>query len=67
MSEATTESRAGAVDESTFEVHQQCVETPFRRIWRFEFDGDGGATVTVWLDNGFWVERTEKLRGELAR
>lgn len=67
MSEATTESRAGAVDEGTFEVHQQCVETPFRRIWRFEFDGDGGATVTVWLDNGFWVERTEKLRGELAR
>ncbi len=67
MSQAITESRAGAVDERTLEVHQQCVETPFRRTWRFAFDDAGGVTVTVWLDNGFWVERTEALTGEIVR
>jgi len=71
MSKALTESRGGAVSETRFEIHQQCVETPFRRIWRFDIDGTDASgvpqvTVTVWLDNGFWVERTEVLRATVV-
>lgn len=62
MESAETLSRAGAVDDSTFEVVQQLIETPFRRTWHFQVDHDGELTVTVGLDNGFWVERTEVLR-----
>jgi CubicO group peptidase (beta-lactamase class C family) len=69
MSRALVESRAGAVSPTRYEIHQQCVETPFRRIWRFDVAGASDrpdVTVTVWLDNGFWVERTEVLAGSLA-
>jgi CubicO group peptidase (beta-lactamase class C family) len=68
MSRALIESRGGAVSPTRYEIHQQCVETPFRRIWRFDVAGDAASpevTVTVWLDNGFWVERTEVLRGTI--
>lgn len=44
------------------EVHQQLIDTPFRRKWVFEFNGDE-VGVRVGLDNGFWVERTEILDG----
>ena len=36
-----TGSRAGWVDERTFEVHEQCIESACRRIWRFELAGGG--------------------------
>ena len=61
MSSVTVESRAGWTTASKLEIHQQCVDTPFRRVWRFDFSEDNTATVTVGLDNGFWVERTEVL------
>jgi hypothetical protein len=65
MQRVSTASRAGWIDEHTFEVHQQCTDTPFRRIWRFEFDPTTRTpTVIVRLDNGFWVERTEVLPGK---
>ncbi|MCU1584287.1 MAG: hypothetical protein JWM49_843 [Microbacteriaceae bacterium] len=65
MHRVSTASRAGWIDEHVFEVHQQCTDTPFRRIWRFEFDpATRTPTVIVRLDNGFWVERTEVLAGE---
>jgi hypothetical protein len=65
MERVATASRAGWIDEHVFEVHQQCTDTPFRRIWRFEFDpATRRPTVIVRLDNGFWVERTEVLAGE---
>jgi CubicO group peptidase (beta-lactamase class C family) len=65
MQQVSTASRAGWIDEHSFEVHQQCTDTPFRRIWRFEFDPTTKIpTVIVRLDNGFWVERTEVLPGE---
>jgi hypothetical protein len=66
MDRASLESRAGWLDMSTLEIRQQCVETPFARNWRLEFDGSDHVEVSVGLDNGFWVERTEVLRGELS-
>lgn len=61
MTRARLMSRAGWTDQSTLEVRQQCIETPFSRNWRFAFDGAGHVIVSVGLDNGFWVERTEVL------
>jgi CubicO group peptidase (beta-lactamase class C family) len=61
MSRAVTASKGGWIDEHALEVHQQCVETPFARLWRFHVSDDGRVTVTVRLDNGFWVEREEVL------
>ncbi|HEV7718042.1 MAG TPA: serine hydrolase [Arsenicitalea sp.] len=66
MKQAKLESRAGWIDERTLEIRQQCVETPFSRNWRFAFDGADRVTVSVGLDNGFWVERTEVLAGVLS-
>ncbi len=66
MDRAAIESRAGWLDERTLEIRQQCVETPFARTWRLQFDGPDRVTVSVGLDNGFWVERTEVLAGELS-
>ena len=63
MTRARLMSRAGWTDERTLEIHQQCIETPFSRNWRFEFGSDGKITVSVGLDNGFWVEQTEVLEG----
>jgi CubicO group peptidase (beta-lactamase class C family) len=65
MERAALKSRAGWLDERTLEVRQQCVETPFARNWRLEFDSLRRVAVSVGLDNGFWVERTEVLAGEL--
>lgn len=66
MDSALTASVAGWLDEHTFEMHQQCVETAFRRTWTFSFGTDDTVTVTVALDHPFWAERTETLRGTLA-
>jgi hypothetical protein len=66
MTQAKLESRAGWIDERTLEIRQQCIETPFSRNWRFAFDGADRVTVSVGLDNGFWVERTEVLAGVLS-
>jgi len=65
MSKARLQSRAGWIDERTLEIRQQCIETPFSRNWVFTFGEDGSVTVSVGLDNGFWVERTEVLPSRL--
>jgi CubicO group peptidase (beta-lactamase class C family) len=61
MSRAVTASKGGWIDDTTLEVHQQCIETPFARLWRFHVHDDGHVTVSVRLDNGFWVDREEVL------
>jgi len=61
MTRAVTASKGGWINENTLEVHHQCVETPFARLWRFRVDDRGQVTVTLHLDNGFWVERQEVL------
>jgi len=61
MTLAVTASKGGWINENTLEVHHQCVETPFARLWRFRVDDSGQVTVSVHLDNGFWVERQEVL------
>lgn len=66
MQQVALESRAGWLDATTLEFRQQCVETPFARNWRLEFDGADDVTVSVGLDNGFWVERTEVVAGKLS-
>lgn len=66
MTRARLMSRAGWTGERTLEIRQQCIETPFSRNWRFEFGSNGEVIVSVGLDNGFWVERTEVLKGRVG-
>jgi CubicO group peptidase (beta-lactamase class C family) len=47
LTDAALESKAGWVDENTLELHQQCVETPFRRVWRFVFGEESRVTVRI--------------------
>jgi CubicO group peptidase (beta-lactamase class C family) len=66
MTQAALRSRAGWTDARTLEIRQQCVETPFSRNWKLEFNNSDQVTVSVGLDNGFWVERTEVLSGVIS-
>jgi len=66
MDGALTANRATWVDDVTLEIHEQCVETPFRRVWRLRFGEADHVEVTVGLDHGFWADRTETLQGTLA-
>lgn len=63
MDAVTTFTMAGFTASNRLEVHQQMTDTPFRRIWVFEFLSGDDVRVSVGLDNGFWVERTEVLSG----
>ena len=63
-----TGSRAGWVDDTTFEFHEQCIESAAARIWRFEVGvgADDEVRVTVGLDLPFWSSRTERVVGRLG-
>ncbi|MGN6324600.1 serine hydrolase domain-containing protein [Pseudolysinimonas sp.] len=63
-----TGSRAGWVDDTTFEFHEQCIESAAARIWRFEtgYGADDDVRVTVGLDLPFWSSRTERVVGRLG-
>lgn len=66
MNDLATASRAGWIDDSTLEIHQQCVETAFRRLWTFRFFEQGEVELTIRLDLPFWADRTEVLRARFA-
>lgn len=61
MQSVATFETAGFTSPTRLEVHQQLTDTPFRRLWTFEYRGVGRVQVRVGLDNGFWMERTEIL------
>jgi CubicO group peptidase (beta-lactamase class C family) len=69
LTEAALSSKAGWIDENTLEIHQQCIDTPYRRIWRFVFSGSGSDAVARDSSVAVTVERRpnsgsdEKLRG----
>lgn len=63
MNEVEVASLGGWVDDRTFEIVQQCVETPFRRVWSFVIAEPNLVRVRVGLDLGFWEPRTEHLLG----
>jgi CubicO group peptidase (beta-lactamase class C family) len=63
---SATASKAGWVDDTTLEVHEQCVETAFRRVWRFEFVSTDVVLVTIALDLPFWKNRNDVLRATIA-
>lgn len=55
FTETVTASKAGWVDETTFEFHEQCVDTPFRRVWRFIFRPESNeASVAIGLQPEYW-------------
>lgn len=55
FTEVATASKAGWVDETTFEFHEQCLDTPFRRVWRFAFDPDSSqVSVAIGLEPEYW-------------
>jgi CubicO group peptidase (beta-lactamase class C family) len=63
-----TGSRAGWIDDTTFEFHEQCIESAAARIWRFEtrFGAEDEVRVTVGLDLPFWSARTERVTGRIG-
>lgn len=65
LTEVATANRAGWSDDRTLDVHQQCLDTAFRRSWRFRLTGTGSVEVEVGLDLPFWTPRTERLTGHL--
>lgn len=67
MNEVTIQSVAGWFSSSVLQVRQQCVDTPFMRLWQIECNSEDEVTVSVGLDNGFWAERTEVLNGHVER
>jgi CubicO group peptidase (beta-lactamase class C family) len=67
MPGSATSSRAGWVDASTLQIIEQCIDTPYRRVWTFALpEDDGPVAVRVGLDLGFWQPRTEVLIGTVA-
>lgn len=64
MTSVTAFTIGGFTQPNRLEVHQQLTDTPFRRTWTFEFSGGDEVLVSVGLDNGFWVDRTEILEGK---
>lgn len=63
MDVVVTAGRASWTDERTLEVLEQCVETPFRRIWTIRFADAREIELSARLDNGFWENRIEHARG----
>lgn len=61
MDTVLTGSQAGWLDNKTLEIRQQCIETPFARVWKLEFHSEGTVTVSVGIDKGPWVARTDVM------
>jgi CubicO group peptidase (beta-lactamase class C family) len=57
---------AGWTDATTFEVHEQLIESACRRVWRFELLPDDDVRLTVGLDLPFWTNRVERVTGRLG-
>jgi CubicO group peptidase (beta-lactamase class C family) len=66
LTSSRTGSRAGWVSDTVFEVHEQCVESAARRVWRFEFGDDDEVLLQVGLDLPFWFPRQERVIGRLG-
>ncbi len=66
LTASRTGSRAGWIDDTTFEFHEQCIESAAARIWRFEVRDDDTVRLTVGLDLPFWTGRTERVVGRLG-
>jgi CubicO group peptidase (beta-lactamase class C family) len=63
---ATTGTKAGWTSARRLEIHEQIVDTPFRRIWVLEF-GDGGAvTVQIGLAPEYWGANNMVLPASLS-
>jgi hypothetical protein len=62
---ARVASQAGWIDQDTLGWHQQCIDTAFQRIWRFQFAPDGEVSASVQLDMPYWRDHTEYLAGRL--
>lgn len=64
LTEVATASKAGWVSETVFEFHEQCLDTPFRRVWRFDFDAENNrASVAIGLEPEYWSAYNEVLTG----
>lgn len=57
-----TAARAGATADGAIEFHEQCVETVFKRVWRFETTGLASAKLTIQLTVAGSVESTETIQ-----
>lgn len=65
LERATTASKAGWVDESTLQVRQQCVDTPFTRVWTFVFGEGGAVSVSIGFEPEYWMAYNEILAARI--
>jgi len=64
FTDVATASKAGWTDATTLEFHEQCLDTPFRRVWRFAFDPQGNqVSVAIGLEPEYWAAYNEVLTG----
>jgi hypothetical protein len=62
-----TANSAGWTDESTFEIHQLLLGTPFRRVLKFVFGRARGVVdVVIELIPTPWSYQTERLEGRIG-
>jgi hypothetical protein len=57
-----TATRAGLTIDGAIEFHEQCIETVFRRVWRFEATGLASAKLTITLTVAGSVESAESMQ-----
>jgi CubicO group peptidase (beta-lactamase class C family) len=61
-----TGAKAGWTKPNTLEIHEQCLDTPFRRVWSFTFADDGAVTLKLGLSPAYWGVENEVLRASLG-
>lgn len=62
-----TASKAGWTDATTFEFHEQCLNTPFRRVWRFVFQPQSNdVSVAIGLEPEYWGAYNEVVTATWA-
>ncbi|MDQ1583590.1 MAG: hypothetical protein QOF36_1644 [Microbacteriaceae bacterium] len=65
LERAATASKAGWIDESTLVIRQQCVDTPFARVWTFVFGDGDEVSVSIGLEPEYWMAYNEVLEARI--
>jgi CubicO group peptidase (beta-lactamase class C family) len=67
MTSVATATRGGWLSDGRYRITQQCLETPFARIWTLSHDRRAREVqIEVGLDYGFWQQNVERLTIPLA-
>jgi CubicO group peptidase (beta-lactamase class C family) len=65
LERAVTASKAGWIDASTLVIRQQCVDTPFARVWTFAFAEGDAVSVSIAFEPAYWMAYNEDLTARI--